>query len=178
MTLSQNIPAPKRYSQKFSKLIWKKIAWRYLLKSQKYWNCKALLHIKATTSTELNSLFTIDRLSVDVWWSYRWNGPNSSVTTKVYTRSTKDEAICLAVLFFYVLPRHANIMTDKGFSHFDECALIWKLDKIDLIWKLAKILWWKNLFLLAWQAKPLWVELKTNGRVVFGVFSFAMINIK
>ena len=37
----------------------------------------------------------------------------------------------------------------------------------DLIWKLAKILWWKNFFLHLWQGKPLWVELKTNGGVIF-----------
>ena len=30
----------KRYSQKFSKLNWEKIAWRHLLNSQKHWNCK------------------------------------------------------------------------------------------------------------------------------------------
>ena len=29
---------------------------------------------------------------------------------------------CLAVLFFYVLPRHTNIMTDKGSNPFDECT--------------------------------------------------------
>ena len=37
----------------------------------------------------------------------------------------------------------------------------------DLIWKLAKILWWQNFFLHLWQDKPLWVELKTNGGVIF-----------
>ena len=37
---------------------------------------------------------------------------------------TNDEAVCLAVLFFCVLPRHTNIMTDKGFTLFDECAAI------------------------------------------------------
>ena len=35
---------------------------------------------------------------------------------------TEEEAVCLAVLFFYVLPRHTNTMTDKGFNIFDECA--------------------------------------------------------
>ena len=57
--LSQNNLAPKRYSQKFSKLNWEKIAWRHLLKSQKYWNCKVLLDIIATTITQLNSLFVL-----------------------------------------------------------------------------------------------------------------------
>ena len=37
----------------------------------------------------------------------------------------------------------------------------------DLIWKFAKILWWKNFYLDLWQDKPLWVGLKTNGRVMF-----------
>ena len=37
----------------------------------------------------------------------------------------------------------------------------------DLIWKFAKILWWQNFFLHLWQDKPLWVELKTNGGVIF-----------
>ena len=27
--------------------------------------------------------------------------------------------------------------------------------------------WWQNLFLNLWQDKPLWVELKRNGRVMF-----------
>ena len=37
----------------------------------------------------------------------------------------------------------------------------------DLISKFAKILWWQNFFLHLWQDKPLWVELKTNGGVIF-----------
>ena len=37
----------------------------------------------------------------------------------------------------------------------------------DLIWKFAKILWWQNFFLHLRQDKPLWVELKTNGGVIF-----------
>ena len=37
----------------------------------------------------------------------------------------------------------------------------------DLIWKFANILWWQILFLHLWQDKPLWVELKTNGGVIF-----------
>ena len=45
---------------------------------------------------------------------------------KNYQKSTLggpiSGAICLAVLFFYVLPRHTNLMTDKGFNLFDECA--------------------------------------------------------
>ena len=37
----------------------------------------------------------------------------------------------------------------------------------DLIWKFPNILWWQNFFLLLWQDKSLWVELKTNERVIF-----------
>ena len=83
-TLSPNNLASKRYSQKFSKLNWEKIAWRHILKPQKYWNCKVLLDIIATTITQLNSLFVLYywSSSVDLWWSYRWNGPNSSITIK------------------------------------------------------------------------------------------------
>ena len=33
--------------------------------------------------------------------------------------------------------------------------------------KFAKTLWWQNFFLHLWQDKPLWVELKTNGEVIF-----------
>ena len=35
---------------------------------------------------------------------------------------TNEEAVCLAVLFFYVLTRHTNTLTDKGFNVFDGCA--------------------------------------------------------
>ena len=49
-------------------------------------------------------------------------GPVHQWLSKVYTRRTNDEAICLAVWLFYVLSRHANIMTDKGFNLFYECA--------------------------------------------------------
>ena len=42
---------------------------------------------------------------------------------KFYTRRNKEEAVCLTVLFFfYVLPRHINVMIDKVFNLFDECA--------------------------------------------------------
>ena len=36
-----------------------------------------------------------------------------------------------------------------------------------LIWKFAKILWWQHFFLHLWQDKPLWVELKIYGAVIF-----------
>ena len=51
--------SPERYNQKFSKRNWEKIAWRHLLKSQKYWNCKVFLCLKLATVTQLNSLFVL-----------------------------------------------------------------------------------------------------------------------
>ena len=45
--------------------------------------------------------------------------------------------------------------------------LQWGWEGSALIWKFAKILLWQNFFLHLWQQKPLWVELKTNGRVIF-----------
>ena len=50
------ITAPKKYSQKFSKLL---AALRHLLKSQKYWNGKVLFDIIATTIAQLNFLFVL-----------------------------------------------------------------------------------------------------------------------
>ena len=75
------------------------------MKCQKYWKCKVLLSIMKTTITQLNSLFccNIDPLSVDVWWVYWWNEPNSSITIKS-------------------LPRHINIMTNKVFNLLNEYA--------------------------------------------------------
>ena len=61
---SQKNLEPKRYSQKFSKFNWEKLAWRHLLKPPKYWNCKVLIDNIAAAITQLNSLF--DPLSVDV----------------------------------------------------------------------------------------------------------------
>ena len=112
--MSQNNLAPKRWSPKFSKPNWKKIVWKNLLKSLKYWNCKVLLDIIANTITQLIPClcYIIDLVSTEIWWSYWWNGP------KAYTRRTRDEKICLLVLFFYVLPRHTNIMTEKDFNHY------------------------------------------------------------
>ena len=48
--------------------------------------------------------------------------PINQQLSKVYTRRTSGEAVCLVVLFFYILPRHTNIMTGKGLNLFDECA--------------------------------------------------------
>ena len=40
----------------------------------------------------------------------------------VNTRRTIDEAVVVQSCLFYVLPRHTNIVTDKGFNLFDICA--------------------------------------------------------
>ena len=48
-------------------------------------------------------------------------GPIHQILSKVNTRRTNDDAVCLAVLFFHVIPRHTN-MIDKGFNLFDECG--------------------------------------------------------
>ena len=42
-------------------------------------------------------------------------------------------------------------------------CLIWRC--FNLIWKFAKIWSWKIFSWHLWQNKPLWLELKTNGRV-------------
>ena len=34
----------------------------------------------------------------------------------------RKKQFALQSFFFYVLPRHTNIMTDTGFNIFDECA--------------------------------------------------------
>ena len=49
-------------------------------------------------------------------------GPVNQQLSKVYTGMTNGEAVCLALLFSYVLPTHTNIMTDKGFNVLDECV--------------------------------------------------------
>ena len=49
-------------------------------------------------------------------------GPVHQQLSKVYTGRTNGEAVCLAVLFSYILPRHTNMMADKGFNVFDQCA--------------------------------------------------------
>ena len=54
-----NFELQQPHNQKFSKLNRDEIAWRYLLKSQKYWDCKVLLGIITTTMTQLNSLFCV-----------------------------------------------------------------------------------------------------------------------
>ena len=60
-------------------------------------------------------------LILDDWKRYEMD-PIYQQLSKVYTWKISDEAVCLAVLFFHVLPRHTNIMADKGFNGFDACA--------------------------------------------------------
>ena len=123
--MSQNNLAPKRYSQKFSKLNWEKIAWRHLLKSQKYWNCKVLLDIIAITITQLNSLFVLY-----CWSSYfrclmklltKWSQFINNYE-KSTLRGPMMKQFVLQSCFFNVLPRDTNVITDKGFNLFGECA--------------------------------------------------------
>ena len=45
--------------------------------------------------------------------------------------------------------------------------LQWQEGEGGLIWKFAILLWWQHFFLHFWQDKSLWVESKTNGRVIF-----------
>ena len=51
-------------------------------------------------------------------------GSNSSITlSKVYTWRTNDEvAVLQSCLLQDALPRHTNIIADKGFNIFNECA--------------------------------------------------------
>ena len=42
--------------------------------------------------------------------------------SKVYTKRTNDEAVALQPCFLNMLRRHTDILTDKGFSLFDEYA--------------------------------------------------------
>ena len=56
--------SPKRCSHIFSKRNWEKIAWRDLLKFQKYGKCKVFLCRKLATITQMNSLFVL------YFWSF------------------------------------------------------------------------------------------------------------
>ena len=53
---------------------------------------------------------------------HKWIWYEHVQLSKVYTRRTSEEAVCLTVLFFDLLPRHTNIMAHKGFNLFDQCA--------------------------------------------------------
>ena len=91
---------------------------------KKFWNCKVFLCLKLITITQLNFLFVLY-----FWSSYcrflktflmKWAQFINNYQ-KFNTRKTSEEAVRLAV-FFYVLPRHINIMTGKGFNVFDKSA--------------------------------------------------------
>ena len=119
--------SPKRYSQKFSKLNLEKIFQRHLLKSQNYWNCKVFLCLKLTTITQLNSVLVLYccssycRCLIKVlmkWAQFINNYQKSTLGGPI----KKQFALQSRFFFFYVLPRHTNIMTVKVFNHFDECA--------------------------------------------------------
>ena len=48
---------------------------------------------------------------------------NSTITlSKVYTRRTSDKAIILVSCLFDGLPKHSNIIVDKGLNLSDECT--------------------------------------------------------
>ena len=64
----------------------------------------------------------IDSLRVDVWLSYWWNEPNSSITIKSLHLENQCRSTLSCSPVFYVLLRHTNIMPDKGFNLFDKCA--------------------------------------------------------
>ena len=107
----------KRYNQKFSKLNWEKIARRHLLKSQKYWNCKVFLCLKLATITQLNSLFVLY-----FWSSYcsclikllmKWVQFINNYQKSTLGGPRKKQFVLQSCFFFYVLPRHTNIMIDK-----------------------------------------------------------------
>ena len=52
----------------------------------------------------------------------KWAQFINNFIKKVYTRRTNDEAVVLQSCFLDVLPRHTNIMPEKGFNLFDKCA--------------------------------------------------------
>ena len=92
---------------------------------QKYWNCKVFLCLKLVNITQLNSLFVWY-----FWSSYcrclikllkKWAQFINNYQKSTLGRPRKKQFV-LKSCFFYVLPRHTNKMTDKGFSLFDECA--------------------------------------------------------
>ena len=123
--MSQNNVPLERHCQKFSKLYWEKIVWRHLLKSPKYGICKVLLAIITTTITQLGSLFVL------YYWSshcrslrkllMKWTQFINNYQKSILGGPTIKQFV-LQACFFYVLPRHTNIMTDKARNFFDKCA--------------------------------------------------------
>ena len=122
--MGQSNLAPKRCSQKFSKLNWEKIAEIRLLKSKKYGNWKIFLDIIATTITQLNSLFVL----------YYWSSYCKRLIKLLmkcaqfinnYQKSTLGGPMVKQFVLqscFLCIPRHTNIMTGKGFNLFYGCT--------------------------------------------------------
>ena len=65
-------------------------------------------------------------------------------------------------MYGFCSPSHYNVRGGRGGARRLEGRGVG-----DLIWKFVKGLWWKKSFLHLWQDKPSWVELKTNGEVIF-----------
>ena len=94
------------------------------MKSQKYWNCKVLFGIITTIITQLSSLFLL------YYWSFqcrclikllmKWAQFINNYQKSTLGGPMTKQFVCSPV--FYVLVRHANIITDKGFNLLDECA--------------------------------------------------------
>ena len=85
-----------------------------------------LLDIITITITWLKFLFVLyywsSYLSIEIWWRYWWNGPNSSTTIKSIHQENQWRNSSSCSLVFCVLPRHTNIITEKGFNLFYEYA--------------------------------------------------------
>ena len=64
----------------------------------------------------------IDPLSVDVSWSYWWNGPNLSLIIKSLHSEDQWRSILSCILVLDVLLGHTKKMADKVFNRFDECT--------------------------------------------------------
>ena len=99
------------------------------MKSWKYWNCKVLLVIITTTLTQLNCLFVL------YYWSFlcrlmkllmKWaqfiNNYRKSTLGGPMTKQSVLQSCFFCLFLCFVLPRHTNIMVDKGFNLFDECT--------------------------------------------------------
>ena len=104
--------SPKRCKYKFKKHIEK----RFL--SDIYW-CPKIIGI-VVLGTWVNNKH---HNTVEFFVSFV--SKTSINLSKVYTRSASDEAVILYSFFkMYYLTRHTNLMADKRFSLFDECATL------------------------------------------------------
>ena len=150
--MSQNTTAPKRYSQKVSKLNWEKTTWWHLLKSQKYWNCKVLLDIMATAITQLNYLLVL----------YYWSSCNllqlmhAITCTHTSTRATSlmhvkncMHHLCLTLIFWGIRTKKmkektkkSNLIVDHFSLTFANLLLAWILYFRVLLQNKGKFLVW------------------------------------